>query len=199
MRYLISRIAIILVWIFCLYNSSNAQSFDDKYYLNGLSLATQGKLDEAGEFFNKSLQLDSDRLPAQKALRILTDLSNNKISAKAAVGIFKGVDYRTKGELDNAISELDEALVLSPGYAPTYNERGFAYYRRGNYDLAVSDFNKAVEIEPDFTDAYYNRGITYYLDHQYKKALVDIEKAQALGRRVDANFMRDFKQAAAGE
>ncbi len=196
MRFPGLNISVVLMFVFCLCSSSGAQNFDDKYYLNGLAQATQGNFDEAKDYFQKSLQLDSDRLPAQKAARILTDLANNKITAKAAVYIFQGIDHRTKGELDEAISKLDRAVLLSPGYAPVYNERGFAYYRDGSYELAVSDFNKAVEIEPDFTDAYYNRGITYYLDHQYKKALADIEKAQALGRRVDANFMRDFKQAA---
>jgi tetratricopeptide (TPR) repeat protein len=177
MSFIGAQITALSIVLFYLSNICNAQSFDDKYHNSGLAYAVQGKLEEAKKDFHKSLELDDDYQPAEKALRIIMDVSNNKIAAEIAIHIFKGIDHRTKGELDKAIAELNTAVMLNSAYSPSYNERGFAYYRMGEYKLAVDDFERAIKIEPGYIDAYYNRGIAYHLNRDYKKAWKDIEKA----------------------
>lgn len=190
-------IAILSAWtawptaVYC-----DAKSFEDKYYNSGLAYAMQGKFGEAKTDLDKSLELDADSQPAEEALRIITDVSNNKINAEAAVHIFKGIDHRMKGELNEAITELNAAVMLYPEYPPSYNERGFAYYRMGKYETAVNDFDRAIKIEPRYIAAYYNKGITYYVSQDYKKAWENIEKAKNLGKKLAPDFIQVFKDAA---
>lgn len=196
MRFIGVQITVLSIVLFHLSNICNAQSFDDKYYNSGLAYAIQGKFEEAKKDLYKSLELDSDHQPAEEALRIIMDVSNNKITAKIAIYIFEGIDHRMKGELDKAIIELNAAVMLNSAYPPSYNERGFAYYRMGEYKLAVNDFDRAIKIEPGYIDAYYNRGIAYYVNNDYKKALEDIEKAKGLGKKLAPKFIQVFKDAA---
>lgn len=156
----------------------------------------QGKFEEAKKDLHESLELDSDRQPAENALRIITDVSDNKITPETAIYIFKGIDHRMKGDLNDAIAELNAAVKLNSAYPPSYNERGFAYYRMGKYKQAVDDFDRAIKIEPGYIDAYYNRSITYYVSQDYKKASKDIEKAKSLGKKLAPEFIQVFEDAA---
>ena len=52
-----------------------------------------------------------------------------------------------KGNLDQAIADLSEAIRLEPTAAHAYNNRGAAYKKKGQLDKAKRDFIKAKELE----------------------------------------------------
>ena len=94
------------------------------------------------------------------------------------------VDYKSrgnsllkKGQLDEAISDLNKAVELNPLDAGAYFYRGNAYYKKGQFDEAVSDYGKAIELNPRYTNAYFSRGLHYLNKEDYKKAISDYNKA----------------------
>jgi len=72
------------------------------------------------------------------------------------------VDFGTangaKGDLDTAIGAFNEAIRVSPKYAPAYYNRGYAHVLQNKPDEAISDFDQAIQIDPAYKQAYYQRG-----------------------------------------
>ena len=60
-----------------------------------------------------------------------------------------GLEYYTNGDLDNAISNFDQAIQLNPSYAEAYSNRGSAFFSKDNQAQAISDFDQAIQLNPD--------------------------------------------------
>ena len=85
-----------------------------------------------------------------------------------------------KGEYDQAIDDLDEALRLNPEYAEAYNNRGIAYFSKREYDQAIADYNEALRLNPELVEAYNNRGLAYHDQGEYNQAVADYNEALRL-------------------
>ena len=68
----------------------------------------------------------------------------------------RGIAFGEKGQYDQAISDLNQAVEINPRYIKAYNNRGVIYRLREQYDKAISDFNQAIEINPLDAEAYNN-------------------------------------------
>ena len=68
----------------------------------------------------------------------------------------RALAYEAVGRPSRALSDYNTALLLDPGFAPGYNNRGNVQARRGDLDAAIADHAKAVEIDPDYVDAWIN-------------------------------------------
>jgi serine/threonine-protein kinase len=68
----------------------------------------------------------------------------------------RGIAYAEKGQYDQAISDFNKAIEISPRYVQAYNNRGIIYRLKGQYGQAISDFNKTIEINPMDPQAYNN-------------------------------------------
>ena len=94
------------------------------------------------------------------------------------------VDYKSrgnsllkKGQIDEAISDLNRAVELNPKDAGAYFYRGNAYYKKVQIDEALSDYSKAIKINSRYTNAYFSRGLHYVGVEGYSKAISDFSKA----------------------
>ena len=56
---------------------------------------------------------------------------------------------KVKGDLNGAIEDYDRALVLDPGLAVAYMNRGFARLDQNNATEAERDFARALALRPD--------------------------------------------------
>jgi len=90
-----------------------------------------------------------------------------------------GNAYAKKGELDKAISQYKQALILKPHYAEAHNNLGSIYSIKGRWDEAIEEIEQALAINPSYAMAHNNLGSAYLnkgeLDKaisQYKQALV---------------------------
>jgi tetratricopeptide (TPR) repeat protein len=91
----------------------------------------------------------------------------------------RGNAYESKGDLDRAIQDFDEAIRLDPVGA-VFIARGIAYASKGQYDRAIVDYSSAINS----------------LDSEDIELLATLQKATALGNRGKAHMMKgEFVQA----
>ena len=108
----------------------------------------------------------------------------------AVAYINRGVAYFRSGEVDKAIDDYSQAIVLQtaianynkaieldPDLAVAYYYRGLAYAEKGDFDEAIADFTKAIKLNPDYFEAYDGRGTAYGQKKEFDNAINDFGKA----------------------
>ena len=104
--------------------------------------------------------------------------SNHPMPSKQAEAYFNlGTEHLQQGEYDQAISDYNKALEITPKYAEAYLNRGIAYRNKGQHDQALSDYGKVLQIDPKDARAYCNRGNAHLEKGRYDKAISDYSKA----------------------
>jgi protein O-mannosyl-transferase len=111
----------------------------------------------------------------------------------------RGSVYCNKGNIDQAISDYNKAIEINPRHAAAYNNRGVAYLNKGNFVQVISDCNKAIEINPRHAAAYENRAIAYFQKQQYINSWEDVHAAEAIGSKVNPEFIEALKKASGRE
>jgi protein O-mannosyl-transferase len=94
--------------------------------------------------------------------------------------INRGLAYGNKGLFQEAIEDLDKAVMLDPSYDLAYSYRGTVLGKMGLYAKAIEDFNKALVLEPDNYLVYNNLGIVYSKTGLYDKAAESFNEALAI-------------------
>ena len=98
--------------------------------------------------------------------------------AKANV-LWKGSEICSNPQ--EAVSYLDEALMLEPEYAEALERRGLALASLGYWDEAFDDLTRAIRLKPD-ASRYASRGLMLLRQGNIKGAEQDLEKAVSLSR-----------------
>jgi tetratricopeptide (TPR) repeat protein len=91
-------------------------------------------------------------------------------------------------EYDRAIADLNQAIVIDPGYACSYNNRGRAFGFKGDYDRALTDYNQAIRLDPKFALAYNNRADVWLHKGELDQAIEDLSTAI----RLDPKFVLGY-------
>ena len=63
----------------------------------------------------------------------------------------RGLALQSKGDLDKAMADYDQAITLKPDYASAYDSRARIFVVKGDYTRAVADVTKAGELAPKVT------------------------------------------------
>lgn len=53
--------------------------------------------------------------------------------------------YHEKGDLDRAISDFNQAIIIDPNHEWAYYNRGITYATKGENANAIADFKKVLE------------------------------------------------------
>ncbi len=92
----------------------------------------------------------------------------------------RGILWASRGRLDLALADQNEALAIDPESARAYLNRGNVHYRAKRYDDARADYDRAIEIVADFPQAFFNRALANKATGDLAAARSDLEKAIAL-------------------
>ena len=196
MRILGKRVSSALVILFLSAGLCHAQKVVEECTIKGVDYASQGKFTEARKEFEKALEVAPSFGPAQRALNIIKDVTDQKIANQGAINYFKGIAHALKGQHEQAIPYYNKAIEINPGFASAYCSRGVSFAEGARqYDEAISDYNKALEINPGFAKAIALRGYAYYSKGEYDKAWVDVHKLQSLGYRLPPGFLMALSEA----
>ena len=108
-----------------------------------------------------------------------------------------GVRYAA-GDLDGAISDLNEAIRLQPDFAEAWGNRGSAKSEKGDHDGAIADLNEAIRMQPNLAVAWDNRGSAKNRQGDHDGAIADLNEgirlrpdvAEAWGNRGNAKLAK---------
>ncbi len=103
--------------------------------------------------------------------------------------------YRERGGLDMALADYSRAIAANPGYVEAYIYRGLVYGMKADFDQAIADYDKALQINPEAMWAYAYRAVAYFFIKDYEQSWLDVHKVEALGRRLDFEFIQRLQQA----
>ncbi len=88
-----------------------------------------------------------------------------------------GITYDRLGRYEEAVSELNEALRLNPGYVEVHNNLAVTYDKLGKRDEAVRELQEALRLNPGYTEAHNNLGNVYAGEGRYEEAIKELEEA----------------------
>jgi tetratricopeptide (TPR) repeat protein len=60
-----------------------------------------------------------------------------------------GKIHLAQGDIDKAISDYQEALILRPGFAISHHNLAVALFKKGKTDEAIAEFQEAIKAKPD--------------------------------------------------
>jgi tetratricopeptide (TPR) repeat protein len=92
-----------------------------------------------------------------------------------------GLIYFQRGQFQDAVAELSEAVELSPGSAAAHNHLGAAMVQMGELAAAVTELRKATELDPGSAEAHFNLGCALRAQHDPAAALASFQRAVELG------------------
>ncbi|MBZ5655625.1 MAG: FG-GAP-like repeat-containing protein [Acidobacteriia bacterium] len=158
----------------------------------GILSTREGRMDEAVEYFQKSLQLSPDHLIALNNLgmahrqlkhweqaRAAFDhaLKVNPADPEANYGL--GMVYAQTDDTAHASEYLHHALQARPVYPEALNNLGILYLRTQRRDEAVASFEESIRVAPDFDQSYLNLARVHAIEGNPEKAravLLDLLK-----------------------
>jgi len=91
-----------------------------------------------------------------------------------------GVALGQKGEFDEAIIQLQEAIRLKPGFAEAHENLGMALAGKNQIDAAISQFQVAIRLKPDYLEAHNNLGVALCSRGRFDEAINEFQEAVRL-------------------
>ncbi len=101
-----------------------------------------------------------------------TDLSTK---SKKAIELFTLADnYRVRGQFEEALNLLDQALAKDKNFVEAYDRRGLTYFSMKQYAKAMENYETGLRLTSDIRRQkifWYNLGEVYLLTGDYEKAM----------------------------
>lgn len=118
--------------------------------------------------------------PAIAACSRLLEASGLSKSGKSTLLINRGAAYLNKGQYDAALTDLNEALTLTPNDEVAFYNRGATYFFKDQYDAAVEDLKRSAKLQPKHVKTQYYLGRTMHSLSRYDEALAYFNRAISL-------------------
>ncbi len=132
------------------------------YHNRGVSLALQGKFDQAIADFSRAIEL----------------------KPKYANAWFnRGEIQFDQGDYESAISDYTQTIELTPDDYDAYIRRGHAYFHLRRFREALADYDRAAELKPNEVEAIVNRGDAQRNLGQWREAAQNYQQAVTLDNR----------------
>jgi import receptor subunit TOM70 len=101
--------------------------------------------------------------------------TDDKIKAKALN--YRGTLLFLMGNVNDAVADLENALLLDQENVNTIIKRATLYMEKGDFERTIDQFKKAELIAPNHPDLYYHRGQVKFLTGDFNGAVEDYSKS----------------------
>ena len=142
----------------------NAQAL----FQSGLSLHQQGQIESAKQMYEAALALTPDHFDALHLL---------------------GVIAAGKGEAQEAIAYISQALTCKTHYAPAWYNLALAQQQLKDYRAALSSYERAIALKKDYWQAYSNRGSVLKELNRLNEALASYDVAFILNPQDEGGYV----------
>jgi tetratricopeptide (TPR) repeat protein len=129
------------------------------YYQRGQTYAALGEFEAALSDYTQALNLPSPS----------PDLTGEMYTARALI-------YMQQNDTENALDDLNNALVAFPDYADAYLRRGQIHLFNEDWEDALSDYDKLIELAPNFVGGYAGRAVIHTQLGDAEAALADYDQ-----------------------
>ena len=117
--------------------------------------------------------ITAEKPPVNGVLDV-TNFEGN-IPSKARAAYQRAMEFIGKGQLENAIGSLQQAISLYPEYVRARNDLGVVFMKLNRLDEAAATFRQASDINKRFFHPRLNLGIVLTKQGKYKEALDILE------------------------
>ena len=111
------------------------------------------------------------------------DADLQKPTASAEALYDRGRILLERGETEQAIAALSQAIEREPRNPQLHAERGIAHEAAGDIDAALADYAEAIVLKPDYVPALNNRAAIYGRQDRFEEALADLQVSAGLDAR----------------
>jgi protein O-GlcNAc transferase len=91
-----------------------------------------------------------------------------------------GVIHCQRGEMQDAVRQIDAALKINPKVAIAHNNRANALQALGQRQEAIKSYGRAIALKPDYAEAYYNRANALRESDRFSESITDYDRAVSL-------------------
>jgi TolB-like protein/DNA-binding winged helix-turn-helix (wHTH) protein/Tfp pilus assembly protein PilF len=123
-------------------------------------------------------KFDLDWQGAEKEFQIAIDLNPNYSTAHEWYAIF----LQSRGQFDEALSEIDRALERDPLSLTIRADRGWILYTARRYDEAINELRQIQEMDSTFPVSYF-LVLAYAKKGMYEEAIAELERIMKLSGR----------------
>lgn len=159
------------------------------YYIKGMALMENEKMDEAIKSFQKAVSIDQKQYEALMQLGYIFNTRDKKIAIEYfksatlaqpdAIEAFYnlGLLYQENEQPFKAIEAYNSILKLdSTNKLALYNIGYVNLVYNADYKKAESFFDRATKVDTAYADAFFNRGYSKELQGRYAEARADFRK-----------------------
>nr|ACU23685.1 unknown [Glycine max] len=150
--------------------------FDDK---SDPPLSAQNDIVESDIELDNADVVEPDNDPPQKMGDPSAEITEEQRDA-AQLAKSKAVDAMSQGNLDEALAQLTEAILLNPQSAILYATRASIYMKLKKPNAAIRDADTALKINPDSAKGYKIRGMSRAMLGLWEEAASDFHVASKL-------------------
>jgi tetratricopeptide (TPR) repeat protein len=122
------------------------------------------------------------------AAAVTTPAPNIDQPRTAADFTARGLARQQQNNLNDALSDYDQAVDLDPGYAEGVYRRAVARETKMDWDGALEDFNHLLVLQPDNADAFSNRGFCKQARGDLDGAMADYTEALKRDPKIAAAY-----------
>jgi Flp pilus assembly protein TadD len=91
-----------------------------------------------------------------------------------------GVFLTNQGLFEEALSELEKALIHNENLSGVYNNWGYYYYKLHDHHNSAIYYRKAIELDPQNCGYYNNLGLTLWDAGRRNEAVFAFQKSMAI-------------------
>lgn len=102
----------------------------------------------------------------------------------------RGITRDELGSFDEALSDFNEVIKLTPNDPLAWNYRGLVYYHKQDFDKSLADYEHAIKLDPTLEVAWYNKGTLYLFNHKCIEAVDCFNEAIKLKPMMGSYSMR---------